>query len=80
MSSQGGHSAQVIMRLQVNGFMLRVRQMARDFLLVESPVDHPPADARLILQVDQAERIWSVHLPEGISAASPRVAIASTEN
>jgi hypothetical protein len=68
------------MRLHVNGFSLRVRQMARDFLLVESPVDHPPVAASLILQVDQAERMWSVHLPEGISAASARVAITSVEN
>src|SRR6266567_7073708 len=74
--SQGGRSAQVTMRLLVNGFSIPVTQMGRDFLLVESPVNHPPTDASLILQVDQTERCWSVRLPEGISTASKRVAIA----
>ena len=75
-SSQGGHSAQVTMRLLVNGFSIPVTQMGRDFLLVDSPVNHPPTDASLILQVDQNERCWNVRLPEGISTASKRVAIA----
>lgn len=78
--SQGGHSAQVVMRLLVNGFSIPVSQMSRDFLLVDVPVDHAPADAKLILQVDQSERIWKVRLPEGISATSHRVAIAAMEN
>jgi hypothetical protein len=75
-STQGGHSAQVTMRLIVNGFSIPVTQMGRDFLLVDSPVNHPPTDASVVLQVDESERRWDVHLPEGISAASKRVAIA----
>jgi hypothetical protein len=68
------------MRLLVNGFSIPVRQMGPDFLLVDSPVNHPPADASLILQVDQSERCWDVRLPEGISAASQRVAIAAKDS
>ena len=68
------------MRLIVNGFSIPVRQMGRDFLLLDSPVNHPPADASLILQVDQSERSWNVHLPDGISTASHRVAIAAKDN
>jgi hypothetical protein len=64
------------MRLLVNGFSIPVTQMGRDFLLVDSPVNHPPADASLILQVDQSERSWNIRLPEGISEASKRVTIA----
>jgi hypothetical protein len=75
-STQGGHSARVTMRLLLNGFSIPVTQMARDFLLVESPVSHPPADASLILKVDESERCWKVRLPEGVSKTSKRVAIA----
>lgn len=78
LSSQGGHSAQVNMRLLVNGGSIPVVQMGPDFLLLDAPFDHPPADAGLVLQVDQSERRWNVHLPEGISSRSKRVAIAAT--
>jgi hypothetical protein len=79
MSSQGGHSAQVKMRLLVNGCSLSVTQMGADFLLVETAVNHPPGDARVFLQVDESESCWSVRLPDGISANSKRVAIAVCE-
>ena len=75
LSSQGGHSAQVKMRLLVNGGSIPVIQMGPDFLLVDAPFDHPPGDASVVLQVDQSERRWNVHLPDGISAESKRVAI-----
>ena len=65
------------MRLLVNGFSIRVAQMGRDFVLVESPISHPPSTACLILQVDQIERRWNVRLPDGISADARRVAIAA---
>jgi hypothetical protein len=77
-SSQGGHSAQVKMRLLINGSSIAVAQMGPDFLLVDAPINHPAGNASLILQVDQSERRWDVHLPEGISAASKRVAIAAS--
>ncbi len=64
------------MRLLVNGSSIAVAQMGPDFLLVNAPINHPPGNASLVLQVDQIERRWDVHLPEGISAASKRVAIA----
>lgn len=64
------------MQLLVNGKSIRIAQMGPDFLFLESPVDHPPTNARLVFQVDASERRWDVHLPEGISAASQRVVIA----
>jgi len=54
--------------------------MGRDFVLVDFPVNHPPADASLLLQVDQCERGWDIRLPDGISVASNRVAIAARDN
>jgi len=75
-SSQGGHSAQVKMRLLVNGSSIPVVQMGPDFVLVNEGIDHPPADARLVLQVDESERGWNIRLPNGISSGSKRVVIS----
>jgi hypothetical protein len=66
------------MQLLVNGNSIRVVQMGPDFLLVEEPFDHPPADASVVLQVDQSERRWNVLLPNGMSVGSRRVAIAAS--
>lgn len=76
-ASYGGHSARVKIRLLVNGLSLPVAQMGPDFLLLDAPADHPPAAARVVLQVDQSERSWNVRLPNGISAGTKRVAIAA---
>ena len=64
------------MRLLVNDLSLPVTQMGPDFVLLDAPVDHPPADASVVLLVDQSERRWSVRLPDGIAAGTKRVAIA----
>lgn len=76
-SSQDGHSAQVKMRMLLNGRSIAIAQMGPDFLLVKASVNKPPSNATIVLQVDQSERRWDVHLPEGISATSQRVAIAA---
>ena len=76
MSSRGGHSALVKMCLLVNGSSIPIAQMGPDFLLVDAPIDHPPGDARISLQVDGSQREWSVSLPDGISARSKRVALS----
>ena len=66
------------MRLLVNGLSLPVMQMGPDFLLLDTPMEHPPTDARLILQVDQTERSWPLRLPYGLSATAKRVTIAAS--
>jgi hypothetical protein len=71
----GAHSAQVEMRLIVNGASISITHMGPDFLLIESASDHLPGDATIILQVDQSERRWNVRLPDGICPGSKRVAI-----
>ena len=77
MATHGGHSADVKMRLLVGGHSIPVAQMGPDFVLLESPVNHPPAHASVVLQVDKSERSWNVLLPHGISADTKRVAIAA---
>jgi hypothetical protein len=76
LSTTGGHSAQVEMRLLVNGCTLEVAQMGSDYVLLETPIDHPPADACMVMIIDQRERRWDVRLPAGISARTKQVAIA----
>ena len=65
------------MHLLVNGLSLPVAQMGPDFILLDSPINHPPTAASMVLQVDQKERRWNIHLPNGISAKSNRVEIAT---
>jgi hypothetical protein len=77
LTSKGGHSAIVNIRLLVNGDSLRVAQMGSDCLFVDAPLNHPPGEATIVMQVDRSERRWKVRLPEGVSAASERVTIAS---
>lgn len=68
------------MKLLVNGSSILVVQMGPDFVLVDEGIDHPPADARLVLQVDESERAWNIHLPNGISSGSKRVVISALVN
>ena len=73
---QGGHSAQVKMRLLLNGSSIPVAQMGPDFLILQSATEHSPADATLELCIDTNERRWKVRLPNGISNTSRTVVIA----
>ena len=64
------------MRLLLGNLSLPVGQLGPDFLLLKTPLEHPPAQATLVVRVDENERRWQVDLPDGISAATRRVAIA----
>ena len=75
----GAHSAQVEMRLIVNGTSIGITHMGRDFVIVESPSEYPPGEASILLKVDESESRWNVRLPDGISAGSKRVALAVSE-
>jgi hypothetical protein len=77
--SYGAHSAQVKMRLIVNGASIPIAQMGDDFLIVESASDQPPGEASIFLQVDESESQWRVRLPQGISKDSKRVVLAPSE-
>jgi hypothetical protein len=75
-SGQGGHSAQVKMRLLLNGSSLPIAQMGPDFLILGSVTEHPPGDATIELRIDASERRWKVRLPNGVSTASRAVTIS----
>ena len=76
-SSHGGHSDDVRISLLFCGHSIPVAQLGPGFLLLDAPADHPPGPASILLRVDQRERRWNVRLPNGISAASKRVAITA---
>jgi hypothetical protein len=75
----GAHSAQVRMRLIVNGESIRITHMGPDFLLVDCNNNYPPGEATIMMRVDQSESQWVVKLPDGISKDSKRVALALAE-
>jgi len=64
------------MQLILNGMSLPTAQLGPDFLVLDAPVTHPPADASVILRVDEGERHWDIRLPNGISPDCNRVTIA----
>jgi len=64
------------MRLVIDENSFLIGQLGPDFLLLKTPLDHPPTDATIVLCVDGNERQWNVRLPEGMSAGSRRVVIA----
>ena len=64
------------MCLIINEITIRITQMGPDFLLVDSAIDHPPGVATIVLQMDKSERQRQVRLPDGISKASKRIALA----
>ena len=76
-SSHCGHSADVRISLLLNGHSIPVAQLGPGFLLLDAPSDHPPAEASIVLRVDESERRWTVCLLDGISAGTKRVNIVA---
>lgn len=63
------------MQLFVNGASLPIAQLGPDFLILRKSIDHPPADAVIVMLVDGRERRWGVTLAEGLAADVERVTI-----
>jgi len=80
LSSQGGRSAVVTIRLLLNCEDIPVAQMGTDCLFIDAPVDRQPGEAILVLKIDQSESCWKIWLPDGISAKSEKVWIAALTN
>lgn len=77
--NHGAHSAQVERRLIINGTGVGITHLGRDFILVETPAEHPPCEAFIVLIVDESESRWKVKLPDGMTSGSKRVALALSE-
>jgi hypothetical protein len=66
--SQGCHSAIVKMELCIKGRVLPIAQLGPDFLVLRTPIDHPPDNAEIGKWIDGREERWTVRLPEGIQS------------
>jgi hypothetical protein len=64
------------MQLLLNGCILPIAQLGPDFLVLKTPIDHPPADAEIAMSIDGHEDCWRVHLPEGIKSERRKTAIS----
>ena len=73
---KNGYSADIRMRLNVNGFVLPIGQLGPDFIILRDPTEHPPADAEIVMSIDGEESRWNVHLPEGNSPGKVRTKTA----
>jgi hypothetical protein len=69
------HSARVRMELRLNGSVLAISHLGPDFLILTQPVDHPPAQAEIVMSVDGNQSRWAVRLPAGLSIATRRANI-----
>lgn len=70
-----GHSADVQIQLNVNGFSLAVGQLGPEYLILHEPTEHSPADAEIVMSIDGRVRRWNVYLPDGISPSKTRTRI-----
>jgi hypothetical protein len=74
--NQSHHSAEVDMRLFLNGDSFIIAQMGPDFLILQHPAEHPPARAEVMLSIDGHEKRWPVWLPEGLKPEKIRTPCA----
>ncbi len=62
-----GHSADIRIELRLNGQVLPIAQLGRDFIVLRNAVNHPPAEAEIALSIDGEESCWPVCLAEGVT-------------
>jgi hypothetical protein len=67
------------MELRVDGLILPIAQLGRDYIILASPVDHPPTDAEITLSIDGHESRWPVRLHEGTSVSQRRTRISGCQ-
>jgi hypothetical protein len=68
------------MQLYVNSRIFAIGQLGPDFIILDDPADHPPAEAEIALSIDGRERRWPVCLPDGMAASSPRTRISRCQH
>ena len=71
------HSADVQMHLSVNGHRLSIGHLGPDYVVLDTPIDHPPSDAEISLSVDGKASRWEVKLVDGLSVERARAQISA---
>jgi hypothetical protein len=77
---QSSHSADVRIELRVNGHILPVAQLGPTFLILKKPIDHPPADAEIVMSIDGDESRWPIRLGAGLSNSEPETEILPAQS
>jgi len=70
------HSADVRIHLHVNGYVLPVAQLGPEFVVLRTPVNHPPCDAEIAMSIDGNESRWAVRLQNGIQVGQRKTALS----
>jgi hypothetical protein len=70
------YSADVRMELSVNGAVFSIGQLGPDYLILDDPTDHPPAEGEITVSIDGRVKRWRVQLPDGIAAGTLETRIA----
>ena len=73
---KNGHSAEVSIRLLLNGRSLPIAQLGPDFLILEQALEHPPSHAAISLVIDGHEDRLPVWLPQGLSVDKVEVRLS----
>ena len=60
-------SADVRIHLHIDGEALPVAQLGPDFLILRTPIAHPPCDAEIAMSIDGHEQRWGVHWSMGFA-------------
>lgn len=71
-----GYSAEVRLRLIVDGREYALSQIGPDCIAPREPITLPPCEAEVVMLVDDHRRVWRVWLPDGIS---PQETFVKTE-
>lgn len=72
---RSSHSAEVRIRLAVDGRVFSVAQLGPGFVVLRDRIDHPPAAAEVRLSIDGDETRWPVELVDGIVAGERKTRI-----
>ena len=67
-------------QLHLGDRALAIAQLGPDFLVLKTPIDHPPSEAEITLSIDGRERRWRVRLVEGIQSGRRKTAISRGAN
>lgn len=74
--STNDRSVDVRMQQLLNGHVLQIAQLGPRFLMLDHPIEHPPADAKILMSVGGKEERRCVRLPNGISTTAPATAVS----
>jgi hypothetical protein len=71
--SKASHSSDIRMNLRVNGYVLPIREIGPEFLVLTQTIDHPPTHADIEVHVDGHEHRRTIWLSKGLSAGQHEI-------